>query len=242
MAAMSWWRPWGAMFKKNALVMRRHPVAVGLDILAAPAVLALLVAVWSSFSPVVTPTSDFGSDAITVAPLTILGYRLGLRGQQLAVVGPASRTAPLMDFLATSYPPFDGSCCFDRVAFPSLATTQLAGLSTVLARFPSDEALNAYISSSTYGFGGGSGGLVWAAVVVNEWGLGRVDVDIRMNGKSPLEERKGLGTRRAHSACLRVLPCSVRVPGHDRRACQHALRRRRRVGRRRLRGLGAVLW
>lgn len=184
MACASWLRPWNAVFWKNFLVLRRHPVASTAELLAAPLVLGILVAVWSGFSPVNTPTSEFGAAGIAVAPLTILGTRLSMRGQQLAIVGSSARTAPLLDYLLTSYPEFDGSCCFDGSQFPALAETRLASLSTVITTFPSDDVLDNYITASSYG-GGGGGGLVWAAIVVNDWpvaGRGLVDVDIRMNG------------------------------------------------------------
>lgn len=184
---MATWRQiWNAIFWKNFLVLRRHPFASAAELLAAPAVLGILVAVWSGFSTVSTPTSAFDTAGIAVSPLTILGTRLGLRGQQLAVVGPSARTAPLLSFLRSSYPEFDGSCCFDGASFPALSATRLTSLASVIATYASDGDLDGYVSASSYGALGR--GLVWAAIVVNDWPasdgvVGGVDVDIRMNGE-----------------------------------------------------------
>jgi len=161
------------MFWKNWLVFRRHPVAGAAEILAPPAVMLLLVAVWTGFTPAATSTTEFSSAGMAVSPLTVLATRLAMRGQQLAIVGPASRIRPLQEFLESSYPAFDGGC-FDSGSFPALASTKLAPLAGTLTTFESESGLNAYIGASSYGLGGG-GGLIWAAIVVNEWPNGAAE-------------------------------------------------------------------
>jgi hypothetical protein len=177
----AWRRHFFVVLWKNSVVLRRHAVASVCELLAVPLVLALLAGVWAAFPNVNVPTSDFASGE-SISPLTVLGARLALRGQRLAVVGDDSRTAPFLDFVSNSYSAFDGACCFNPATFPTLAATRLPALGDVVTTFASESALEAHIENSAYG---SPGSLIWAAIVIHRWpGIdsdAKVDVSIRFN-------------------------------------------------------------
>lgn len=113
MPPASFGRQWRALVGKNALLLRRHACATVLDVVL-PALFAIvMVAVWATGGVASSPTVQYGAALRQITPLGVLGGRLALSGQALAVAPATDAARPtalgLLRFLQSAYPALNGS-------------------------------------------------------------------------------------------------------------------------------------
>jgi len=175
---MGFLRQLASLLRKNFLLKLRAPVEWAAEVLLPIAFVAIMLAIFFAFSPDNFPNRNYanppsGSNPVgpqPVPPFAVVPFRVLYRAQRIAVAAATPDQQPLVDdFVATM------SAWHPRFAFSSLgadaawgaalaaaapkasaagvASLVLPGFADAVLKFPSADALNAYVTSKSYDSG-----------------------------------------------------------------------------------------